>query len=98
LFTIEERHINKEGHICHGPLRGPIAYICHRKLSNKDRETITLSKLNPRDLETSLLTIQPNITIKKRDIYNAKARFRKETLGLLTSVKVLLESLQKNTE
>jgi hypothetical protein len=75
-----------------------MAHICHRKLSNEDRETITSSKLNPRDLETSLLTIQPNMTIKKRDIYNVKARFRKETLGSLTPVEALLESLQKDTE
>jgi hypothetical protein len=33
------------------------------------------------------------MTIKKRDIYNAKARFRKEALGSLTPVEALLESL-----
>jgi hypothetical protein len=96
LITIEGRHVNKEGNICHSPLKGPLAHICHWRLSNKDRETITLSKLHPRDIETSLLTVDPNITIKKRDIYNAKAQFKKEILGSLTPVEALLETLQKD--
>jgi hypothetical protein len=99
LIIINGEHKDDHGYT-HIPSDDAMAHPCHRKLSEQDRGfIIDDSKIaKPRFIKAKLLEQNAAMTVKLRDIYNAKAKFKRDRLGELTPVESLIEALQKDDD